>query len=197
MATVTAAKLALLATPTIDEQIRGLRIHTLDVLAPAMRNAVVMLKQDCATLWVTLPNAVTVSLAVEVFETARGDALQKLYYQKGASKAKTARKSWHFYGVAIDVIHPTYQWFTGPAAIAVWPTLALRNAAARAWFGAVATAAKARGLKWGGDWTTFKDLPHLYWGKCGPTPIQAPAIYDAAGGGLAGLYDVWAAIGAL
>ena len=123
--------------------------------------------------------------------------MQKLYYQKGASKAKTARKSWHFYGVAVDVIHPTYGWFTGAEAIAKWPNKAMREAAARQWFAAVAAQGKLRGLKWGGDWPTFKDLPHLYWGKCGPTPIQAPAIYDAAGGGLAGLYDVWAEIGAL
>lgn len=51
-------------------------------------------------------------------------------------------------------------------------------------------ARKVGGLSWGGDWASFRDLPHLQLDGLPPTSTML-ATYRAAGGGNAGIAAVW------
>lgn len=47
------------------------------------------------------------------------------------------------------------------------------------------------GLEWGGDWSKFKDYPHIQLAGLPPTKVML-AAYRAAGGGKRGIEAVWA-----
>lgn len=195
------AKLELAGVPDVWDEIESLRQNTLDVLAPAMRAAIIATLK-CAqgqTITVTLHGGSpgqtdTLALDPIVHETLRGDALQAIYYAQGATRAKTAAGSWHYYGLAADLISESYGWFTDATARRRWPSEADRAIVADAWFRALGTIAERFGLAWGGEWPTFPDLPHVQWGQCARSPHAAPAIYAAAGGALLGRQAVWRAV---
>ena len=88
--------------------------------------------------------------------------------------ASTARHSWHFYGLAVDVISRRTQW-DDPA-----------------FFRAIAVHLKAAGLDWGGDWST-PDLPHFHWGTLKASPSARARELYATGGREA----LWREVGAL
>lgn len=120
-----------------------------------------------------------------IVETCRTEARQAYLYGFGrfyddgrgvVTRAESARSGWHFYGLAVDVVHRTLRWDAPPA-----------------WWRRVGDAARKEGLAWGGDWPQFPDSPHIQWGapmRRSPSD-EARALY-AQGGKAA----VWRAVGA-
>lgn len=137
--------------------------RSMDLLAPKFRAAVEAALQVCNEQH---------RLDAYVFETYRSNELQKIYYARGrtvkpphhtVTNAPDNLRSWHGYGLAVDVIHRTQLWSPPGGAD---------------WFRQVAEIFKekrdARGIqliKWGGDWTR-PDLPHFQWGRCKASPSQ-------------------------
>lgn len=145
----------------------------LDRLAPGFAAVVRLALADCAAL----------DLDAFVYEAHRSQELQALYYARGrtirppehtVTNASSNLYSWHGYGLAVDVISLEHLWDRPES-----------------WFAEVAECFKTRGCKWGGDWKA-RDLPHMQWGACKPSPS------DRARGLLAtrGLHAVWEAVGA-
>ena len=119
-----------------------------------------------------------------VYEAMRSDATQKYYYAQGRTivppeatitNASSCWTSWHFYGLAVDVISRANDW----------------SVSAR-WQDEVATIFLAHECKWGGHFTN-PDPPHFQWARCkaSPSPL-ARQIYEAEG-----LAGVWKAVGAV
>lgn len=175
---------------SIWKRIAELRQNDLELLAPkfeaAVRNALAELEGRHTKI-----GDVEVALDVIVFETARTNELQEIYYAQGTSNAKTAEKSWHFYGLAIDVISRRFEWFGNKEAKLVWADDRERMFAAERWFKAVGGFFEARGCSLGAKWGK-PDLPHIQWGKCKKSPDDAPEIYRTKG-----LEAVWRAVGAI
>ena len=82
-----------------------------EYLAPLFRAAVEQAIADC--------NSRTPPLDAMVVETFRSNELQMVYFARGrtvipphatVTNAQTNLKSWHGYGLAVDVIHKTKQW---------------------------------------------------------------------------------------
>lgn len=135
-------------------------------LAPAVQRALAGALNECARN----------GLDAYVYEGIRDQATQTEYYRRGASKAKRAESSWHFYGLAVDVISKKRGW-----------------SVTRLWRRSVTDIFKKHGFDWGGDWKTFVDEPHYQWGtlRASPSP-RARQLYRAGG-----LEAVWREVGAL
>ena len=148
--------------------------NSLDLLAPKFKLAVVASITAC----------VADGLDAMVYETARSHELAVLYYAKGRTMIPPKEKvtnapdetySYHGYGLAVDVISKTKQWNKPES-----------------WFAKVAVHFKANGCKWGGDWH-MKDLPHMQWGLCKPSPsTEARRILREEG-----LEALWKVVGAI
>ncbi len=127
-----------------------------------------------------------------VYEALRSEELQQYYFSTGASHAAHAYYSWHYYGLAVDILSESRLW-------KVWPE---RNKSGLliggdpAWYNPVVQNLRTAGLTWGGNWLTIFDAPHFQWGNMPNSPHDAPRIYTDAGGGLAGRQAVWRAVGA-
>jgi hypothetical protein len=102
-----------------------------------------------------------------VFEAFRSDARATYLagfgrdYDDGrgiVTNALDAKRTWHRYGLAVDIISKTKEW----------------DAPERFW-AALADAAKAEGLAWGGTWK-FADKPHVQW-VCDHM-LVSPSDYD-------------------
>lgn len=76
-------------------------------------------------------------------------AEQAALFARGATKAATLADTPHGHAGALDLA-PYDEKKRAP----MW-------SGADHLFAAIGAAAKARGLKWGGDWQSFKDLPHV------------------------------------
>jgi len=142
-------------------------------LAPRFRDAVEKALAEC--------NAV--GLDAIVYEALRSPELQAAYYARGRTEippdrpvtnAKSNIYSWHGYGLAVDVISRTKLWSETPE-----------------WFAHVASIFKGHGCKWGGDWKQ-RDLPHMQWGRCKPSPSDRARELFAEGG----FERVWQEVGA-
>lgn len=143
-------------------------------LAPAMAAAIVAAETACREA----------GLPVLRFETFRSAARQEWLYAQGrevrppariVTKASSAIRSQHGYGLAVDFIHPTLHW-----------------GAPEQWWKDVAAIVTLHGLAWGGDWPTLPDPPHYQWARC---PI-APRAVDRADYARGDLAAVWARYGA-
>lgn len=142
-------------------------------LAPAFRAAVEAALADCAAR----------NLDAYVYEGYRSQALQSLYYARGrtiippsatVTNASSNLYSWHGFGLAVDVISRSKGWDPPEQ-----------------WFSDVADCFKPHGCRWGGDWE-MRDLPHLQWGPCKPSPSDlARELLQTQG-----LQAVWKAVGA-
>jgi hypothetical protein len=150
--------------------------NDLNLLAPLFRAAVETAIAEC--------NTPVNSLKAMVYETYRSNELQVVYFARGrtvkpperpVTNAMTNLRSWHGYGLAVDVIHREDHWKAGDA-----------------WFRTVADIFKRHGCKWGGDWKQ-RDLPHFQWGFCQPSPSDAARDLMRTGGVLA----VWQTLGAI
>jgi hypothetical protein len=157
--------------------------NSMEFLAPKFRDAVERALALCDAK----------QLNAYVFETYRTNELQQSYYAKGrtvipptkpVTNAPDNLRSWHGYGLAVDVIHRDKKWDAGTA-----------------WFEEVAAIFKSVAepadsaillLKWGGDWKA-RDLPHFQWGRCKPSPSdEARRIIMEDG-----LEGVWRAVSAI
>jgi len=117
-----------------------------------------------------------------VYEAKRSDELQRYYYAQGRTRpgtivtyAESAMYSWHFFGLAVDVISRAKEWGFSSE-----------------WIHGVSTILKAQGLDWGGDWTR-KDLPHFQWGTLKSAPSDRARQLYAQGG----LIRVWQEVNAV
>jgi D-alanyl-D-alanine carboxypeptidase-like protein len=147
-----------------------------NLLAPLFRAAVDAAIAEC--------NDPADPLHAMVYETYRSNELQVVYFARGrtvrppnevVTNAMTNLRSWHGYGLAVDVIHRTKEWNAGDA-----------------WFQKVAEIFKRHGCNWGGDWKQ-RDLPHFQWGFCRPSPSDTARDLMRTGGVLA----VWRVVGAI
>jgi hypothetical protein len=181
------------------QQIARLRQRDPHLLAPAIMSAWDRGRMACNGLFVNVsepdaPEDLVDLASVTLIETLRVQALQDIYFAQGATRAKSVLKSWHAYGMAFDVVHRTYGWFTNAAAIKRWPNKKRRDVVAIRWYRAVSGVLTRGGaLAWGGLWKQFPDSPHF---QSAVTPITPPdstvALYQQAGEGEAGRRAVWA-----
>lgn len=149
--------------------------NDLDALAPKMQERVTAALWECNNV---------AGLDVVVYEAVRTEELQRMYYARGrttvppyytVTAAKTAMGGWHFYGLAVDVIHRTRRW-NNP----------------EKWWLKVSAIFKAHGLDWGGDWERV-DLPHFQFAGLRKSPSNRARELYASGG----LEAVWKAVGAV
>jgi hypothetical protein len=137
------------SAPTTDPreaEARKLVCRDVSKLAPKFNIAV--------RTWIADANASGKDL--EINETTRCEALGLLYFQLGRTKAPTVWKSWHAYGLAVDVVSHSRGW-------AVWPEWNGERFVGGdpTWYEPVVEMAKSYGMHWGGDWRSFKDCPHF------------------------------------
>lgn len=166
-----------MASEVTSETARKMVRRDVNELAPKMREAVLHAVSECEVA----------GYPVQIYECLRTHELARIYFALGASKARDGFKTWHFYGLAVDVIHPVYGWTW-------WED---GGAQGRAWREFVVSTFKKHGLDWGGEWISFKDRPHFQFGTCKPSPSkEAIRLYEEAGGGEAGRRAVWEAVGA-
>jgi peptidoglycan L-alanyl-D-glutamate endopeptidase CwlK len=92
-----------------------------------------------------------------VFETIRNEELQREAFERGASKAEHAWQSWHYFGLASDVISRRQLWD-----------------APRDWWVTWGECVERAGLAWGGRWSQH-DYPHAQWGS----PMRISPSYRA------------------
>ncbi len=137
-------------------------------LAPKMRAQVEAALVECAEL----------GRDAYVYEARRSDELARMYYQLKVSKAPNALRTWHHYGLAVDVISRARAWKAWDDPV---------------WTRGVVMAFKRQGMKWGGDWTTFRDYPHFQFGACKPSPSDRAIELLRSGG----VEAVWDAVGAV
>lgn len=166
-----------MALEVSDEAARKLVRRDVDELAPKMRNAVRTAIARCTAA----------GHPVTVYEALRSDELARMYFELKRSKARNGYYTWHFYGLAVDIIHPDHGW-------SWWDSAAPE---ARAWRSNVVKIFKACGMDWGGDFKSFPDAPHFHWERCKPSPSkESIRLYETAGGELPGREAVWHAVGA-
>lgn len=139
------------------EAARKLVQRDLDSLAPLMREAVKAAVAECKAA----------GFDVYVYETIRTNELAEMYHALGVSKATTAFRTWHFYGLAVDIISASRGW-------KAWDD--------PEWRDGVVAIFKKHGMDWGGDWKSFRDMPHFQWGKCRASPSdEAIRLYSEGG----------------
>lgn len=114
-----------------------------------------------------------------VFETLRTDERQTFLYGFGrdyddgrgtVTKVQHARKGWHRWGLALDIVENDASPWDAP----------------QAFWQALGKSAEKHGLTWGGRWK-FLDLPHSQWGGC-PT---SPTALDISLGTEEGMEALW------
>jgi peptidoglycan L-alanyl-D-glutamate endopeptidase CwlK len=115
-----------------------------------------------------------------VFESRRTSERQRYLYGFGrqyddgrgvVTHSRDADETWHFFGLAVDIISASKGW----------------DAPAQFWVD-LGRFAVAEGLSWGGNWASFKDLPHIQWGvpmRQSPSPRAARLFAEG------GLERVW------
>ena len=124
-------------------------------LAPKMQTAVLAIVKEMADA----------GHGAKVFETLRTAERQKFLHGFGrlyddgrgtVTKVEDARKGWHYYGLAVDIVQNDKSPWDAPQSF--WQTLG--------------KLAEKHGLTWGGRWK-FLDLPHSQWGGA---PISPTAL---------------------
>jgi peptidoglycan L-alanyl-D-glutamate endopeptidase CwlK len=119
-----------------------------------------------------------------VFETIRTNKRQQHIYGFGRdydevhpprkrTNAYDASFSWHGYGLAVDVIHPTLRWN-----------------ATQAWWEQLAKDYEAVGLRAGRRFKRLPDSPHAQWFCGGLCPVS-PTPQDRADHRAGRIQDVW------
>ena len=168
-----------MALETSDAAARRLVNRDERLLAPKFADAVQAAEDE---LWTTA------GITIFIYETIRTNELAEMYYRLNRSNSPNGFYTWHFYGLAVDVVHPTKLWKAWPT----WNNIAQRYEGGDVvWWHQVVAAFKKHGCDWGGDWNSIKDTPHFQWGKCNPTPVAAPKLFMTGG-----VEAVWKAVGA-
>lgn len=162
--------------PPAPADVRAPVNASLDGLAPKFRDALLAMCEAVEAAGHARPR---------IFETLRTDARARYLFGYGrtwddgrgiVTNSRDALSTWHGYGLAADVIHPTLRW-----------------AAPEAYWRAIGAAAKANGLDWGGSWVNFPDRPHVQWGKCRRSPSVRARALKTDGGNEAVWHEVGAA----
>jgi hypothetical protein len=141
---------------------------------------------NCSPALVVSVNRVLTSMGptAMIYETLRTDARQKwlagfgVNYDDGrgiVTHAQSAQYGWHFFGLAVDIIHRDHEWN-----------------ASEAWWEELAETYAYNGLTAGKRWR-MADKPHGQWGKCRTTPSDNARELYLQGGN----HAVWTAVGAL
>lgn len=175
--------------PSIWVRIKALRIQDTAHLAPLMRTRVDNYLDDAATIKTVNGER----FDPYVFETARVDELQRIYFEQGTTKAPTAIYGWHFFWLAIDVISRSKEW-----------------AVSTAWWKTNASLMRKHGIDPGFDWV-HPDEPHGQFGTLKKSPsdlartlyfgtpkwqgMDTFALDDPRH--MKGLQRVWTAVGAM
>lgn len=157
-----------LNSTSVWTKIAALRQRNMNLLAPKFKLAVEDALEEMRGRSIAIGSKV-IPLDVIVFETARSNELQEIYFSQGTTKAKTAEHSWHYYRLAIDCISAKYEWFDNAAAKSEWPNKIDRLAAGEKWFHAMAGFFKAHNCSAGADWSN-PDMPHIQWLRCEKSP---------------------------
>jgi hypothetical protein len=134
--------------PSVWVRIANLRIKSLDNLAPIMRTRVDNYLADAAKIKTVNGE----KFDPIVFETARVDELQQIYFEQKTTKARTAIYGWHFYWLAIDVISKSKEW-----------------SVSEAWWELNASIMRRHGIDPGHDWNSPDD-PHGQFGTLKKSP---------------------------
>jgi hypothetical protein len=126
---------------------------------------------------------------VMVNEAGRSDALQRIYFKRGVTRARTVAGSWHGYYLAIDAISRKRGWD-------VWPWRAkdgTLHGGDPSWWKPVVETFKRWGCDWGGDWDSIFDGPHFQKGglRSSPSPWSRRKFAEGK------IEDVWKAVGAI
>lgn len=159
-------------------RIARLRISDESLLAPSLKNGLAIARQRISELQTAGTDHAKglekddIGLSFTVVETLRVQALQDIYFQRQATKARSVLKSWHGYACAFDFVHPVYMWFTNKKSIEKWPSKSDRNRASVLWYAAMGRIFIDTGLlAWGGLWKNFPDSPHV---QSSLTPVTPP-----------------------
>lgn len=146
--------------------------ESLGLLAPGFHQVVLAVLADCAAA----------GLDAVVYETLRTPERQAWLYAEGRTRAgdvvteaASALRSWHGYGLAVDVISKARRWSQPDS-----------------WWQTLAVIAERHGLTSGYRWHSPHDPPHLQWGACPTGPTAADRRLAEA----QGLAAVWARYGA-
>jgi hypothetical protein len=151
-------------------------IRSPDVLAPKFRDKVVEL----------IGAMHGKGLDATIAESLRTNERQAYLYGFGreyddgrgvVTNASDGYSSWHFYGLAVDIISSSQGWDVPER---FWQML-----------GAIA---QHEGLSWGGGWPTFPDRPHVQWG---PPMRRSPSVRAKELYLNGGIEAVWREVGAL
>lgn len=151
-------------------------IRSLDVLAPKFRAALERLIDAMHAK----------GLDATIAESLRTNERQAFLYGFGreyddgrgvVTNSETGYTSWHFYGLAVDIISSSQEW---SAPERFWQTLGLY--------------AHREGLTWGGSWEKFPDKPHVQWG---PPMRQSPSLRAKELYLNGGIEAVWREVGAM
>lgn len=158
-----------MALAVTHEAARKLVRRDLSELAPKFQTSIKIAAARCAQE----------GAPVYIYEVLRTHELAAMYYQLGSSKARNGFRTWHFYGLAVDVVHPTKYW-------SAWPEWNVRlrkwQGGDIIWWEKVVRIFKENNCDWGGDWTSFKDTPHFQWHLCKPSPSDmAIELYNSGG----------------
>ena len=156
-----------------DADARKLVLRDPRLLAPGMRERAAAFSRACAQA----------GQPIRVWETARTHELARVYYALKRSQSPDGWHTWHFFGLAIDVIHP----------VRMWEPWEANDAASKLWRETVVRCGLAAGLKWGGHWTTFKDWPHFYFNTLRASPSDKSRELYMNGG----IWELWRYVGAL
>jgi peptidoglycan LD-endopeptidase CwlK len=122
---------------------------------------------------------------VLIYETIRTEAQQREYVRKGASKTM---RSYHRVGQALDFVPVNDKGET------LW------NGYTRPEIKQAIAEAKRLGFEWGGDWKSFKDMPHLQYNYKGygtdtfgkaATVTPAPAPSSTTGDAQIRKFQAW------
>jgi hypothetical protein len=139
------------AEPGTKPKTVAVSMKNLEGLDPTFKTQVISILQELAGKgWIPV-----------VAEGVRDKAQQQKKVDAGYSKTMNSR---HLTGHAVDIVDRRYGW-GGPAAKldhAFWTDLG--------------AAANSRGLEWGGDWKSFKDVAHVQvpWKKKATLPDNPP-----------------------
>ncbi|MDB4915091.1 MAG: hypothetical protein JWM95_2735 [Gemmatimonadetes bacterium] len=121
-----------------------------------------------------------------IVESMRSDDRQRFLYGFGrdyddgrgiVTNSAEGKNSWHFYGLAVDVVSRSRLWKAPPE-----------------FWSALGASAARRELTWGGNWPNFPDKPHVQFpsrGLSSPTS-HIIELYDSGG-----LVSVWTELSAL
>src|SRR3954468_6005064 len=129
------ALVTLVSPEDYEHEVLRLRQNDADGLAPGFRS-----RSDDA-----IAECNQKGFDVASFECCRSDTLARLYFAHGASMAPDARYTWHFYGLARDVISKARGWD-------VYPDAKTGKGGDPDWYRPVWEIARAHKLDLGADW---------------------------------------------